>query len=310
MEVKYKNFSSKRCFGVEFEFSELDFDQYCVSRVIKEQDPLHSVSLTGYSLSDGSCWHIKTDSTCGWEVASYKGSGIDDINCISNCIEAVGKSGVIIDWNCGLHVHIDVSDCSKEDVAKIVAQWFRIEPVMFYSVPEHRRSNIYCKTVRSSYRKFNKKWTAVEFYDKIKPYHYNSRKRRRVSLNICNFEKSLRNSNNDRKTLEFRFPEMSVSSIDIKNWIKLFILFVENSKNMEMPDDLNPVDVYESLKILDLCSCNGSIVLSTGLFNVKNWFLTRMLQNAINIKFCNEAITILNQMWMPFRNYYLPKLLA
>jgi hypothetical protein len=312
MRVQYRNFSTTRPFGVEGEYADCGIDRDGIAEVLKVKDPNHKVKVSGWDNSDGSCWHVKTDSTCGWEVASYKGSGIADLTNISGCLEAVAMSGGFITSKCGLHVHTDVSDFSEGEVARVVAHWMRAEPVIFAAVPKHRKRNVFCKMLRRRYikkiGKVSTPWKDADFYQKVKPYDYDSKRDRRVSLNICNFEKSMVEPEFNRKTLELRLPEMTSEADDIKNWVRFFVTFVENTRKIPIPCDMSSVSASKVLYLAGLHAADGeALILSDGLFRTKEWFLYRLLKYAENKKLCGDAITMLNSMWHPLRKYSIDK---
>jgi len=312
MRVQYRSFSTTRSFGVEGEYTDFGIDQEEIAWILEVNDPNHVVSVTPYNLSDGSCWHVKSDSSCGWEVASYKGSGVADLNNIAGCLETVASQGGLINSDCGLHVHVDVSDFTEGDIARIAAHWMRIEPVVFTAVPKHRVSNVYCKMLRRRYIcKIGKSpavWKDTDFYQKVKPHDYNCKRDRRVSLNICNFVKSVVEPEFNRKTVELRLPEMSPKAEDVKNWVKFFVTFVENAVKIPIPGDMSSVGLPKALCIMGLRAVEGEgLILSEGLFRTKEWFLYRILKHAKNKKLCGDAITMLNNMWCPLRKYCLDK---
>jgi hypothetical protein len=308
MRVSYKGFTSKRPFGVEAEFSWLGIMQDEIANIINVCDPFTGVEIAEYGFSDGECWQVKTDSTCGWEVASYKGSGIYDLSNIGMCIEAVGDLGGVIDNTCGFHVHVDVSDFSEEEIAKTIAYWIKIESVVLNSVPLHRAKNKYCKPLRRmfSMKKLSSCSDARDFYCKVKPPHLGNRYRR-VTLNICNYVRSCEEKDFARKTLELRLPEATVRAYDIKNWVKFFILFIENTKEMPMPKSCDMVDINETMCILGLHRNEGALILSNALFSTKEWFLSRVMKRSRSKKLSRGAINMLNNMWFPLRKYHLDK---
>ncbi len=312
MKVQYRSFSTRRPFGVEGEYTRFGITREAMADILTIKDPSRSVIITEYGLSSGDGWHVKTDSTCGWEVASYKGRGVADLVNISSCFEAVAAQGGYINSDCGLHIHVDVSDFTECEVARVVAHWIRIEPVVFSIVPKSRKENIYCKRLRRKFirciGKRTSPWKESDFYQKVKPFDYESKKERRVSLNICNFEKSLVEQDFDRKTLELRLPEMTSKGDDIKNWIRFFVTFVENTSKISIPCDMSSVGLSKTLYLAGLHAGDGEgLLLSDGLFRTKEWFLYRVLKYAKNKKLCTDAITMLNSMWYPLRKYQLDK---
>lgn len=306
MKIQYRSFKTRRFFGVEGEFSQETLSRNQIALVLESEDPNHLVKVTNYSLSDGSSWHVKTDATCGWEVASYKGRGFKDLDNISKCLSLVASAGAKITSHCGLHIHADVSDLSETQVAKIGANWIKIEPILFSIVPSHRSSNIYCKNLRRKFlrKKESKSLKDKDFYDfVVRPFDFSSKRERRVALNFCNYEESRVYSDFNRSTIELRLPEMTSNSEDIKSWVRLFLTFLENSSQSSFPSNLDIVNLPDALEIMGLHKVNGGLILSNGLFNTKEWFLLRILKFSKNQKLCMDAVTMLNNMWFPLRKY-------
>lgn len=58
-----------------------------------------------------------------------------------------------VDSTCGMHIHIDMSDCDKdiETLKRLLAFHWVYEPVIMSFLPSTRRSNIYCKSLKNDY---------------------------------------------------------------------------------------------------------------------------------------------------------------
>lgn len=310
MKVQYRSFDTKRAFGIEGEFSKASLSRDEIALVLEIEDPNHHVEVSDYCLSDGCSWHVKTDSTCGWEVASYKGKGFKDLNNISSCLAAVAFNGAKITFDCGLHIHADVSDLNEAQVARIAAYWMKIEPILFSSVPPHRSNNIYCKAQRRRcLRKIGtKNWKDDEFYHYVvRPFDFDNKKERRVALNFCNYEKTRARLDFDRKTVELRLPEMTPDAECIKHWVRFFLIFIENTSRLSFPSNLGVANLFSALSIMGLHSNEGALILSDALFRTKEWLLCRILRFSKNQKLRGDAITMLNSMWYPLRKYHFDR---
>ena len=109
----YRGFSSSRRFGVEIEMGH-EVKKKQVQNLLNEYS-FYPTVITRYALSSNNLyWHIKDDATCGIhgrygpkgvEIASYIGSGIGDIDHISDTAEKLAESGCQVNDNCGLHIH-------------------------------------------------------------------------------------------------------------------------------------------------------------------------------------------------------------
>lgn len=221
-------------------------------------------------------WHVKTDSTCGggkskgWEIASFKASGYDNLLEICKVAKALRNNGARCGEDCGLHVHVDISDFDPEQAAVLLAYWMKIEKVILKAVPYHRSKNKHCRLLSTKIRCKNKKWEALDFWKNYKPkdksIHLN--KDKKVTLNLVNYTTFIEDSYlyRARSTAEFRFPNGTFNEKDIRNWVVFFINFIENIKNKKMPDNLFCVsNVFE---LLDICGI-------VNLYN-KKWFFNRI----------------------------------
>ena len=95
MQVEYKEFASNRFFGVELEVGR-EIPRSIISNVIKRYSKKKVVISNYVNSVNNNYWVVKTDSSCGkkvdhlgqneggYEITSYKASGIEDIKTISN----------------------------------------------------------------------------------------------------------------------------------------------------------------------------------------------------------------------------------
>jgi hypothetical protein len=227
---------------------------------------------------------------------------------------------VKVNDNCSVHVHAEVADFSKFQLAKLVAIWMKIEPILLQMVPKRRRESIYCVPLRKHYKTlapdelvFADKVDQGKFFSKIKPGSHNDQNRR-VTFNICNvcsalgikdeyYNKAMYNYKK-RMTVELRLPEGSVSPSDTTNWIKMFVRFVTLSQHRNFPDDLATVGLPEMLRLFGLHETDGTpFILSRGLWNLKVWLLERILAFTDDKKLREEAWTMLEYISTPYRIY-------
>ena len=123
------------------------------------------------------------------------------------------------------------------------------------------------------------------------------------SLNLVNFAIGQKNINWNRKTIEFRLPECSLIDYDVKNWIRLFVNFVDWAKNQEMPRNIIGEPVRRALFHMGLGHEKSKFyILDRELLNAKTWFLRRLIRlNRYNRFTTEESKKILNEMWSPVR---------
>lgn len=148
-----------RKFGVEMEMTYTRLN----GRGIDQQDLINTVNpaippsrrstrAVSYYHSDGSTWDIKTDSSCGWEVASPallmdENGNNDELMAVCGALTGLAPR---ITRECGLHVHVDCSDLDWRGMQRLMRLWARYEPFFFSLCPQSRADNGYCSPLRVS----------------------------------------------------------------------------------------------------------------------------------------------------------------
>ena len=95
-------------------------------------EPEHTLSALATSdyHSDGRTWDIKTDSSCGYEVAtpaiSLDESGNNDV--LRRVCEELRVLGPLVNNSCGYHLHIACQDYTWDDLRRLLILWTRYEP--------------------------------------------------------------------------------------------------------------------------------------------------------------------------------------
>ena len=334
VDLIYKSFSSKRKFGVEIEMSN-GVARVAIKRAIEETIK-EDVRCCRYVLSaSNTCWHVKSDMSCGvdgsdgpsgLEVSTRICSGRRDISIVSKAAKAVVKCGASVNEHCGLHVHVDVSDFDENDVGRLILYWMVVEKILMLALPERRWDNKYCKMLdpnemfeKNPYNNFMQN-TFIKKYSKIprswfevarifRPFDglfsINTAKRR--TMNINNFYKALEANTNHRKTIEFRWPEGTLCSNDIKSWIVLFVNFVDfvKSRNyfpLRFSNQKYTVSLCDVLEMLGIGHCRKNFfIFDKTLNDTRKWLLNRIIDNPDDAFFSSQkeikkqARTLLNK---------------
>jgi hypothetical protein len=289
MKVAYKKFACNRCFGVELEASNT-VKQSFIKKVIENSSPIPTKMSSGWQLSKGNkFWHVKKDSTCGvqgkgkdkgWEIASYKGSTVSDIIHMAEIAENLRLAGLEVNNNCGLHVHVEVKDYTTREMGKLIGYWLKIEDILMESVPFRRSLSHYCNPLRA-----NRPRTLTPTPDQLWSHHCPiclspfENPERWMTLNLVNYATGLLYKNYSRTTVEFRFPEGTLVQEDVKNWIRLFVHFVDVVKTLPDPESILTANLEEALSILGLHHTEDTFnIFSKGLFETRAWFLRRILR--------------------------------
>lgn len=328
--IGYGIFGTKRKFGVEIE-SSAHISKARMKKCIEETDKAHPVRVSEQYAKDynNNWWHIKKDGSCadrdypyGFEVCSYVGSGIGDIENVQKVVTALNKLGVKPNSNCSVHVHVEVNDFNSEKLAALVATWMRFEAIIGEMVPLNRVNSIYSKLLTKHYRWFSEKkqFDAKTFCQLMMPlpcreaFHGWNDRDRRLALNITNYAAVYHNMSDYRrnkaayrKTVELRLPEGSMDARTVGNWVKFMLQFVQCCKKLPFPEQLTSFGLEDALVMMKLHSKDHMLVLSRGLWNLKVWILERVLKHSRDQALRKEALTMLNYISEPYKTYDLGK---
>jgi hypothetical protein len=294
LSILCQRFISQRNFGVELEVSDTKTQEEIKEFIKRATD--REILVSGYAQTFGNRhWHVKTDSTCGplghgkdkgFEIASFIASGRQDLRDIGRVADALATGGVEVNNNCGLHVHVNIADFSPSQAGVLMARWIKIEPWIKQAVPRHRKNNKYSKflyTARAKRFDMFQTYDALDFWNLLRPTNFSiyENMQKRVALNMINYAAALSNFDPyapKRETAEFRFPEGTLSGREIVNWVRLFVMFVETSKDQGMPKNLMPaVELDQVLEILGFRNPDAFYLLDEDLYETKVWLLERMM---------------------------------
>jgi len=295
MNVTYLSFHSKRRFGVELEVNQsLNPEALAavVNKVLGKRQHCYSMGWGHTYADDG--WCVKPDSSCGdlgnknvdgggYEVVSSPGKGSKHLDRVVRVAAALDKAGAQTNQYCGLHCHVEIKDFDNRQAAILLAYWCKLEPILSHMVPNHRLETVHCKFFTKQSDKFAqakqcKDWS--DFWEIMKLRRFGAADKR-TSLTLINFQRTNSSAMDwetfNRPTVEMRLPEGTLIPHDVKNWIRMFVHFVETVSTWEFPSDFSRVGLEEALEIMGLRSANGFAVLSPGLHETKCWLLYRLL---------------------------------
>lgn len=222
-------------------------------------------------------WVVKPDSSCGIEICSPTCKGWYGLKNICKVIEGLAADKQVkADSRCSLHVHVEVRDCSKHQIAKILTYWIKSEAVFLDSVPFDRKRNRFCQCIGACPEfSHNEHLDVTEFLHKMGAHKY-------YTANVFQMIQKGR-----RSTIEFRIigAEGCVDAYLVKNWVRLLVHFVEMAKSAPTPTPYRHGDRWSSLlwldpkDVMDLLGFTGEYELSKGMYQTRNWFLARLWKN-------------------------------
>jgi hypothetical protein len=294
--VEYKKLIAKRNFGIELEVgNEVPLSLIRETIACNSYVPVKS-SYYRATLNNN-YWEVKHDGSCGrsvdkfgineggYEVTTFKAQSVRDLLHICQIGRKIKQIGCSVNKNCGLHVHIDVSDFDTTQLGVLIGYWLCIEKIIMQAVPNSRKNNKFCVPLSTLRPKFNIELTSpTQVWMHYKPYsaklHDNFD--RRCAMNLVNYYRSMHIKNFKRPTIEFRFPEGTLVSKTIKNWTRIFINFVNSMKDKKFElTSIRPFSLEETLEVLGLSGGKDSFyILSAGLYESKVWLLKRIIRYA------------------------------
>lgn len=234
-----------RKFGVEMEMNRVNTSGGSLTQesiVIAAQQGVRAAGVTrsvrrmGYEHSNGTTWDVKTDASCGWELAApaltLDESGNNaELKAVMNAVAALRPQ---INKSCGLHVHVEVRDFNARDLRNLIVLWARYEPYFFELCPPSRRSNTFCVPHRKT------TWGAADHngWNRIEPalaISTDAEFRRALAaatsrynaLNLTHFWNAQR--------IEFRLAAGTIDYEKVSRWVQLLLTLVQRVKQANMP---------------------------------------------------------------------------
>ncbi|RDJ35354.1 MAG: hypothetical protein DWQ19_11100 [Crenarchaeota archaeon] len=294
--AKILSFSYDRRFGVEMEMNAFDLRDFKTHPLNNKNHEMpegilevanHIHTMTGnnvevkgwHSTHNNKNWVIKPDSSCGMELCSPVSKGWPGLKNICQVAESLRSLRCLsIDDRCSLHLHVDVADCDRKQIANILTYWVKCESVFLDSVPNYRKRNQFCQCIgMTDLFDVNTPWNSDQIIRALGNNKY-------YTANCYHYFKK---SDSGRASIEFRIIE-NYGCVDpylIKNWIRLIVHFVECARKASIPSEymphdpwsgfcwLDPEDVMRFLGFLD------NNPLSKGMEQTRNWFLARLYNN-------------------------------
>jgi hypothetical protein len=229
-------------------------------------------------------WIVKPDGSCGIEVCTPVLKGYQGLIDLVQVVETFRKAAISADQRCSLHVHVNIADLNKQELASVVAWYIKCEHVFMDSVPAQRKVNRYCQMLgMTDFLNTDFSMNPDLLLSSISNVKY-------YSLNAYHFMKggAFDLYNCRKKTIEFRIGEnaMCLDGLAVKNWVRLLLHFVDMVRNRPMPPKyeegnpwtglvwLEPDDVFKVLGFDQPCS--------EGINQIKSWFMKRIFDNGYN----------------------------
>lgn len=218
-------FSFSRKYGIEIEVINLNVD-----RMITECRRLGlEVNREGYNHQTRGHWKIVTDSSLrganGYEVVSPILQGREGIEQLKTICIGLKKAGAKVNSSCGLHVHMNGTDLTFENIKQLYANYIELEAGIDQMMPNSRRgnNNTYCKGLSQ----YKRRIMSAQQLNQLNA----AMGTRYVKLNLQSYAR--------QGSVEFRQHSGTTSFLKMKNWILICARMVEFAKNNGFTNNLN-----------------------------------------------------------------------
>lgn len=158
-----------RKIGFEVEFAAPTNPLHGIQRDLTRQgEPVLNAGY--YRHSTGSHWDLKTDSSCGYEIASPIITSYNDLLKAAKIVYTIKSNGGTVNDRCGLHVHVDMNGIDGETFERIMRFMSRYEDAFFLLADRSRQNNQYCRKLEGQDRRiklgedFRHAWNAKHYW--------------------------------------------------------------------------------------------------------------------------------------------------
>jgi hypothetical protein len=232
-----------REFGCEIEISTPFEDSKEILKPIIEKEygerTLQAIQNYYDSTNNYKKWHLKIDTTTEAELCTPI-SKFNQLKHIKKVVEKARKEGIEITKRDSLHVHVQANDV---DPRNVLAAWLLFESTIKDCFPSHRHKNDYSSQLIKCRRKGkNIANFLMRAIIESEDHH--------CIISFHHYE--------DRKTIEFRISEGTLSGDHIRNWVKFCLCFVNAAKKIDPVitickeiNSTNIDDLIEWMKIKD-----------------------------------------------------------
>ena len=224
------NRSRRRC-GIELEFIQSD-----------RREP--DIEDFGRLKEDGSVEATSSDDN-GAEFASHIYRGDALLTMIDSVCSRLARVDAYVNKTCGFHVHIDVSDLTREQKDNLYKWWQVYEPLFYAMTAPSRRKNTYCRST----------------YGVPSSYHASHR------YHAFNMD-----SESKHGTFEIRLHHGTIEAFKIKAWCQLLLAFFNTLSHIDT--------TYERLDAVTKMSDRGRLIflmqqISLPL-SIRKWIVKRI----------------------------------
>ena len=200
------DYTFNRRFGIEIEAYNCRMD--VLVDALREEGI--QVSAENYNHTTRNHWKLVTDSSLSgnntFELVSPVLEGQNGLKELKKVCWVLDACGVKVNASCGLHIHFDAANFSLQTWKNIAISYKHIESVIDKFMPESRRNNNYCRSLRNI---IEQKINNAQSIDNLQ----------QAAFENTRYFKVNPQSYSRHKTIEFRQHAGSINYDKISNWV-------------------------------------------------------------------------------------------
>jgi hypothetical protein len=168
-------------------------------------------------------WRAKGDGSLnnGIEFISKAINGDLLLSEIKTATQKISNMGLIVNKNCGFHIHIDARDLKENDLKKVYVVYTTFEKEFLKMVAKSRLNNHYCQKLEKDYFNLDK----PSFIEKF----VNGGRYKTINFNAYS----------KHKTIEIRIHQGTLNADKIQKWILLNLCLFEFALKSDLKRLLN-----------------------------------------------------------------------
>ena len=206
LEMQSLDYSFTRRFGVEIEAYNCQME--ILAEALREEGI--QVTIEGYNHYTRNHWKLVTDSSLSgcntFELVSPVLEGQTGLNELKKVGWILDACEVKVNASCGLHIHFDAANFDLQTWKNLAISYKHIESVIDKFMPESRRQNTYCRSLRNI---MEQKINSAQSINELQ----------RVAFGNTRYFKLNPQSYSRHKTIEFRQHAGSINYDKISQWI-------------------------------------------------------------------------------------------
>ena len=233
VQVKATRTRNVKEVGTDVPFRKFGVELECVCPIGVDPTIIDEVNHAGYQMQHTNYTHTDTPHWKSLYDGSVSGgynfeskeyvspafnteSGLDEV---SNICKIILDHGGQTNRTTGTHIHLDASDLSPQEIAKIVYFYGKLEYKLDQLLPEDRRHNHFCKSVKRFCKYVS--YSGFEYFDSMRKL-VRVLGTRYVKVNVEAYDR--------HGTVEFRQLNGTLDGELVRYWVKLMTRIVEYVK--------------------------------------------------------------------------------